>query len=233
MINATEGAFSGYPGQVSLARFRRKASAEIPPSPLADLQNSTSVLFCVYMDIVQEIKNFVEAECRKPSSKYGYEPFIFHFIPVVQYVERLADELGADKEVLLLAAWLHDIGSIIYGREDHHITGAKIAENKLKELNYPSEKIELVKLCILNHRGSKNNIRGSLEEQILAEADVLSNFDNIAGIFKAAFIYENKSQGEAKDSVRQKLTNKYNQLQFENSKKLIKPKYEAAMIMLS
>jgi uncharacterized protein len=185
------------------------------------------------MDIIQEIKDFVEAECFKPSSKYGYEPFIFHFVPVVEYAEKLVDELGGDKEVVLLAAWLHDIGSIIYGREDHHITGAKVAEDKLKELNYPLEKIELVKLCILNHRGSKNNIRGSLEEKILVEADVLSNFDNIAGIFKAAFVYENKSQGEAKDSVREKLTNKYNQLQFDSSRILIKPKYEAAMILLA
>lgn len=185
------------------------------------------------MDIIQEIKNFVESECQKPSSKYGYEPFIFHFIPVAAYAEKLVNELGGDKEVVLLAAWLHDIGSIIYGREDHHITGAKVAEDKLKELNYPPEKIELVKLCILNHRGSKNNIRRSLEEQILAEADVLSNFDNISGIFKAAFVYENKSQGEARDSVRQKLTNKYNQLQFESSIKLIKSKYEAAMIILA
>jgi len=206
--------------------------AEIPASPQF-VKIALNVLFCVYMNIVQEIKNFVETECQKPSSKYGYEPFIFHFTLVAEYAEKLADELGGDKEVILLAAWLHDIGSIIYGREDHQITGAKVAEDKLKELNYSQEKIELVKLCILNHRGSKNNIRQSLEEQILAEADVLSNFSNISGIFKAALVYENKSQGEARDSVKRKLTNKYNQLQFESSRKLIKPKYEAAMILLA
>ena len=132
----------------------------------------------------------------------------------------------------MIAAWLHDIGSIIYGREDHHITSAKVAEDKLKELQYPAEKIELIKKCILNHRGSQQNGRDSIEEQIIAEADVLSNFDNIAGIFKAAFIYENKTQGEAKDSVRQKLERKWKQLHFENSKKIIKPKYEAAMLLL-
>ena len=204
----------------------------VPPSPQI-VKIALNVLFLFYMNIIQEIKNFVETECKKPSSKYGYEPFIFHFTPVAEYAEKLADELGGDKEVILLAAWLHDIGSIIYGREDHHITGAKVAEDKLRELNYPQEKIELVKLCILNHRGSKNNIRNSLEEQILVEADVLSNFNNISGIFKAAFVYENKDQGEAMDSVGQKLINKYNQLQFDSSRKLIKPRYEAAMIILT
>lgn len=184
------------------------------------------------MDIINEIKHFVENECRKPSSKYGYEPFPFHLIPMVNYAEELADELGGDKEVILIAAWLHDIGSIIHGREDHHITGAKIAEEKLKELRYPVEKIELVKKCILNHRGSQQKKRRSIEEQIVAEADTMSNFDNIAGIFKAAFVYESKTQGEAKDSARQKLERKWKQLHFKNSKKIIKPKYEAAMLLL-
>lgn len=184
------------------------------------------------MNIVQEIKNFVEAECQKPSSKYGYEPFPFHFVPVVQYAEKLANELGGDKEVILLAAWLHDIGAIIHGRDNHHITGAKIAEEKLMELGYPAAKIELVKKCILNHRGSQQHDRASLEEQIVAEADVLSNFENLPGIFKAAFIYENLDQGAAKIAVRKKLENKWQQLHFENSKKIIRPKYEAAMLLL-
>ena len=184
------------------------------------------------MNIVQEIKYFVENECKKPGSKYGYEPFPFHFVPMVNYAAKLADELGGDKEVILISAWLHDIGSIIYGREGHHLTGAKIAEKKLKELQYPAEKIELVKKCILNHRSSQQSGRESIEEQIIAEADVMSNFDNLAGIFKAAFIYENKTQNEAKDSVKQKLERKWRQLHFDNSRKIIKPKFEAAMLLL-
>lgn len=184
------------------------------------------------MDRIAKIRDLVERECKKPSSKYGYEPFPFHFVPVARYAEKLADQLGGDKEVILIAAWLHDIGSIIFGRQDHHITGAKIAERELKKLNYPSEKIELIKKCILNHRGSQKNFRETLEEKILAEADVLSNFENISGIFKAAFVYENLNQAEAKNSVRNKLENKWKQLHFEASRKIIKPRYEAAMLLL-
>lgn len=185
------------------------------------------------MDIVEKIKIFVENECKKPSSKYGFEPFSFHFMQVAEYADKLADKLEGDKEIILIAAWLHDIGSIIYGREDHHITGAKIAEEKLTEFNYPQEKIELVKKCIFNHRGSQDNERGSLEEKILADADAMSNFDNISGIFKAAFVYENKNQGEAKESVRKKLENKWGKLHFEDSRNIIRPKYEALKILLN
>jgi uncharacterized protein len=185
------------------------------------------------MKIIEEVKKFVEEESLKSTSKYGSEPFAFHFVPTVKYALELAEELGADKEVVEIAAWLHDIGSVIYGREDHHITGVRIAEDKLKELNYPIEKIEMVKKCILNHRGSQKNNPTSLEEKIIADADALSNFDNISGIFKAAFIYENLNQGEAKEAVRKKLENKWNQLNFDNSKKIIKPKYEAMKILLA
>ncbi len=184
------------------------------------------------MDIVETIKDFVEKECLKPDSKYGYEPFVYHFISMVKYAGELADELGGDKEVILIAAWLHDIGSIVHGRENHHITGAKIAEEKLRKLNYPEEKIELVKKCILSHRGSQSNDPQTIEEKIVADADAISNFDNIPGIFKAAFIYENNTQGEARVSVRRKLENKWNQLYFESSKRIIRPKYRAAMVIL-
>ncbi|MFA5431907.1 MAG: HD domain-containing protein [Candidatus Paceibacterota bacterium] len=185
------------------------------------------------MKIIKEIKKFVKEESLKPTSKYGYEPFLYHFTPTVKYALELAESLGADKEIVEIAAWLHDIGSVIYGRKDHHLTGVKIAEDKLKELNYPIEKIELVKRCILNHRGSQKNNPTSLEERIIADADALSNFDNIPGIFKAAFMYENLTQGEAKEAVRKKLENKWNQLNFKSSKKIIKAKYEAIMVILN
>jgi len=184
------------------------------------------------MNTVEEVKKFVESECLKPSSKYGYEPFEFHFKSVVKYATDLAIKLNADIEIVTIAAWLHDIGSIMHGRADHHITGASIAEKKLKELGYPKNKIKLVKECVLNHRGSQKNKRVSLEEQIIAEADTMSHFDNIGGIFKAAFIYENLNQKQATDSVRTKLNNSWKKLRFDDSKKIIKPKYEAAMLLL-
>ena len=61
----------------------------------------------------------------------------------------------------------------------------------------------------------------------------MSNFDNISGIFKAAFVYEGKTQGEAKQVVLQKLERKWKQLHFEKSKKIIRPKFEAAVLLLS
>jgi len=183
---------------------------------------------------IEQVREFVEEESKKDTAKYGYEPYQFHLIPVRNIALKLAEKLGADVEIVEIAAWLHDIGSIINGRRDHHITGARIAEEKLRDLGYSTEKIEKVKACILNHRGSiRNGGLRNLEEKIISDADTLSNFDNLSGIFRAAFTYEGLTQGEARISVKEKLKRKWNKLYLQESKELIRPKYEAAMLLLS
>lgn len=181
--------------------------------------------------VVEKIRSFVEEECKKPTSKYGYEPYVNHFIPMHDFAVMLAKKMNADLEVVELAAWLHDIGSIIYGRENHHITSAKIAEGKLRELNYPLEKIEKVKKCIMNHRGSILSKRESKEEQIIADADAMSNFGCIDGLFKAAYLSEGLKQNEARLSVLRHFENSWNKIS-EEARRIVKEKYEAAMLLL-
>jgi uncharacterized protein len=184
------------------------------------------------MEITEKIRQFVEKECKKPTSKYGYDPYIYHFVPMAGYAKKLAKKFDADEEIVIIAVWLHDIGAIMVARKDHHLTGAKIARQKLEEFDYPKEKIDKVVKCILNHRGSVPRKRNSIEEQILAEADALSAFDDITNLFNCAFVWEHLSRPEAKESVRTKLKNKWKQLKFKESKELIRPKYEAAMLLL-
>jgi len=181
--------------------------------------------------IVEQVRKFVKEECKKPTANYP-TAYKYHFVQMHRYAKKLAEKLNADAEVVEIAAWLHDIGSVIYQRKDHHLTGAEIAEKKLRELNYPEEKIKLVKKCILNHRGSMNNHRESIEEQIIAEADAISAFDFVEGLFSAAFVTEKLSREEARKSVRTKLQNKWNQLKFPESRELIKPRYDAFMLLL-
>jgi len=182
-------------------------------------------------NIIEQIRFFVEEECKKPTSKYGYEPYLGHFIPVVKYSKILGEKFNADLEILEISAWLHDIGSIIHGRENHHITSSEIAEKKLIELNYPTQKIKQVKHCILAHRGSQDIPRETIEAQILADADSMSHFDNIIGPLKAAIVYEGLDQFQAGNSVRDKLIRSYNKIS-DDAKIIIKPKFEAAMLLL-
>ncbi|MDP2946680.1 MAG: hypothetical protein Q8N88_01060 [Nanoarchaeota archaeon] len=124
------------------------------------------------------------------------------------------------------------MGSIIYGRDNHHITSCEVAEKKLKELDYPQDRIEKIKHCIISHRGSQDINRETTEAKILAEADAMSHFDALPGLFRACYVFENvKSQKDAKNSVKRKLTNSYNKLSTE-AREIIKPKFKAAMLLL-
>ena len=183
------------------------------------------------MKIVEEIRKFVEEECKKPTSKYGYEIYLTHFVPTSKIARLSAERLNADAEVVEIAALLHDIGSIIYGRENHHMTSAEIAGKKLKELNYPLEKIEKIKKCILTHNTSQNLKAKTIEAQILADADGMAMFERIEGLFAAALVYENLGEKESRFSVKQKLIKSFDKLSLE-AREIIKPKYEAAMLLL-
>ena len=182
-------------------------------------------------ELIEKVRVFIEAECRKPTANYGYEAYRFHFVPVVNYARILAERVGADLDVVLLAAWLHDIGSIVYGREEHHITSCEIAEKKLGEFGCDGEIVERVKHCIFAHRGSKNIVRTSIEAEVLADADSMSHFDDIGGLFRAAYVTEGMSHDDARSSVKDKLMNSFAKLSAD-AKKVIEPKFEAAMLLL-
>jgi uncharacterized protein len=142
-------------------------------------------------EVLNKIREFAREEFEKPEALYK-PAFDNHFKIVVKYTLELADRQGADREIVEIAAWLHDIGSIMGHYKDHHVFGAKVAEKLLGELGYPKDKIEKVKHCILTHRGSLDLKRETVEAQILTDADAMACFDDIDGILTRVFCGDKK-----------------------------------------
>lgn len=184
-------------------------------------------------DIIEYLKKEIKNRAESENNKFGYGAF-YHIRAVAQNAKFLAEKYNADVETCVISGWLHDIASItdysLY--EEHHIHGARIAEEILKKFEYEDEKIELVKLCILNHRGSINNERLSKEEQIIADADAISHFDSIPSLLYLAYKERNMNIEEGIEFVRNKLKRSYNKLS-EESKEIYKKKYENAMSLLN
>ena len=103
-------------------------------------------------EITEKIKQELLIRCEKSKEKDGYDFWNEHIKYVVENGIELAKKYGADIEIVELGALLHDIAMPSeYGeREQHHIYGAEIAEQLLTELNYPKERIEQVKNCVIN-----------------------------------------------------------------------------------
>ena len=183
-------------------------------------------------DIVKYLKAEVRNRAENKNNKFGIGA-LYHIEAVVKNAEILANKYNADKEICIIAAWLHDIASITEYKlyEEHHIHGAKIASQILRKFEYDDNKIEFVKACILNHRGSIDNKRLSKEEQIIADADAIAHFDSIPSLLYLAYRERNMNIEEGKEFVKSKLERSFRKLSDE-SKIFYKEKFENVMKIL-
>ncbi|MDR1032855.1 MAG: HD domain-containing protein, partial [Candidatus Nomurabacteria bacterium] len=137
---------------------------------------------------------------------------------------------NADKEIAELGAYLHDIALVenVGTRDEHNVRGAEIAVSLLEGYDYPKDRIERVRLCVLHHRSSRNST--SIEETCVADADILAHFDNISMIFASAFV-RNQLKLENKDQLIEHFEKDFNDLS-DMTKKWYRSRYETIMGVL-
>ena len=163
-------------------------------------------------------------------TKDEYNIYREHIQYVYKYVVLLSKDKNVDKEVLELSALLHDISmtDMTLDRSRHNEFGADIAEQLLRENDYPEDKVQLVKKCILNHSKRRSDYRTTEEEQILVDADGLSHFDAIEKLYSLPSMVMGLSEEDSVYFVQDKLTGDYNELS-DDLKYLVKDKYDMVM----
>jgi uncharacterized protein len=103
-----------------------------------------------------------------------------HAFDHTERVYNLALKIGkkekADLDVLKAAALLHDISRLKEDNKEvecHAEDGAKVAENILREMKFPEDKIDNVVHSIKVHRDSKKLPAETIEAKIIQDADRL------------------------------------------------------------
>ncbi len=184
-------------------------------------------------EVTEKIKQELLKRCEEYNKKYDYDFWNDHIKYVVSNSIELAQKYNADIEIVELGALLHDISMPSeYGeREKHNIYGAEIAEKLLTESNYPEDRIEIVKKCVLNHRGSANAVRDTIEEQCVADADVIAHFDCIPSLFHLAYKERNMTVPEGEEFIKKKLQGDYNKLS-DRTRELLKDRYKNILNVL-
>ena len=186
-------------------------------------------------EVVDSIKAELLKRCENYKEKYGYDFWNDHIKYVVKNSIELAKKYGADVEIVELGALLHDIAmpSELGPREEHNVYGVQIADELLTQLNYPEDRKERVKECVLRHRGSKDLPRNTIEEECVADADVLAHFDCIPSVFHLAFGKNelDLSIEEGTEFVKKKLERDFNKLS-DRAKIELKDRYENIMKVL-
>ena len=183
--------------------------------------------------MINKISSLVEEACKNDSNHFGYGIWTHHILNVVKYGKMLANKTSADEEIVEISALLHDYASIkdfaMY--EEHHIHGAREAETLLQRYHYPAKKIEMVKACILSHRGSKPKAKITKESLCLADADSMAHFDSVASLFYLAFINHKMDIDTANTWLLGKLERSWAKLS-PDAKAIINNKYEACKLIL-
>ena len=185
------------------------------------------------MNIVDKIKKYVKKECiiHKNESKYGYDFWNEHIKYVYEKAVFLAKKYNADVEIVSIGALMHDIALIkkVGERSNHHINGVKITDAILKKYGYPQKRIEKVKSCVLHHRTSFDAVTD--EEVCIADADILSHFDNIPMIFDYAYKNYDVNLSNIRSFIKRYFENDYNDLS-DKTKTIFKEEYENIMNVL-
>ena len=184
-------------------------------------------------ELIGTVSKIVEEQCKSKDNIFGYSGWTCHIVSVVKYAKILAKEIGADEEMVELAALLHDYASVkdknMY--EEHHIYGAIEAERILKELDYPQEKIEIIKDCILCHRGSIRKEQKTKEAICVASADAMAHIDQVPSLLHLVYHNRKMDVKEGAEWVNRKIERSWNKLCPE-AKEIMKKKYESAKVVL-
>ncbi|MGH4125069.1 MAG: HD domain-containing protein [Clostridium sp.] len=184
-------------------------------------------------ELINTISKIVEQQCKSKDNIFGYEGWLYHIVSVVKYAKVLAKQLGANEELVEIAALLHDYASAkdknMY--EEHHIYGAIEAEKILKELDYPQDKIEIIKDCILCYRGSVRMQQKTKEAVCVASADAMAHIDQVPALLHLAYYNRKMEVKEGAEWVSRKIERSWNKLCPE-AKEIMKGKYESAKVIL-
>lgn len=116
-----------------------------------------------------------------------------HIQRVYRMCQRIGPQEGADMEVLLTAALLHDAqGShpAEGSRDDHHLRSAEFAGQILAARGWPEERIQAVQRCIRAHRFRQRSLPQSLEARVLFDADKLDVLGAVGVVRALAYAFQ-------------------------------------------
>jgi len=123
-------------------------------------------------ELIEKVKEYVLSLLQsRISSNHVYHDVdhtrnVAETTEIIGRASNLSDE---ELEIVIIAAWFHDLG-YVEKVEGHEEISAKFAEEFLLKENYPIEKIEKVKKCILATKVPQNP--QNILEQIICDADL-------------------------------------------------------------
>lgn len=142
----------------------------------------------IFNNLINKIKPYYEAQ--DPGHDWA------HILRVVKTAKLIAQKENADLDVVLPAAYLHDIVNVPKNHPERTRASELAAEKAIKllsEVNYDSTKFEAIRQAIVEHSWSKGLTPSTLESAIVQDSDRLDAIGAIGVIRCAAVNVQMKS----------------------------------------
>ena len=181
---------------------------------------------------ISQLNDYIKKLCSQPSNQFAQAFFDLHIKQVEKYSVLLAGKLGADKDVVQVAALIHDVAAIsdFSKLAQHASEGAILARELLAKYPLSNEQKEKVFHCIETH--SQPIALGA----DISEAVCVSNADAISQIaqplYWSYYIFNIRkfSFEEGFKWYQQRVESHWNTL-IEPAKELIEIKYKQALTL--
>jgi uncharacterized protein len=145
-----------------------------------------------------------------------------HILAVRNNALRLQKILGGNKEIIEIAAYLHDC-DYSKGIKKHTELSTIKAKKFLNSIKY--NKTKQVIEAILNHATHLRKPNASLEAKVLFDADKMETIKSY-GILRVAITQKNLSFKEMLEKIRIYCIDIYKKLYFDETRKLVKKDYD-------
>lgn len=126
----------------------------------------------IYEEIYNKNKKLIDTAIEKLKTCEN-DPlhFIGHTIDVVDYVKELLEEIPANKEICIIAAYWHDVGRSVTDK-GHEEESGRILKGEMTKLGYSNEMIKQCCSAVVNHK--RKCIPPTIEGKIVRDADKIA-----------------------------------------------------------
>jgi hypothetical protein len=100
-------------------------------------------------------------------------PMERHCVRQFAIAERLAGERAFDRELLLCASWLHDLGLFTHSRDPYVTESARLASRVLKPFGWPPERLQRCMDACEQHHAPRSRMAMGLEVELIRRSDLV------------------------------------------------------------
>lgn len=186
----------------------------------------------------QKVAELVEQQYSQSEQEFAQWMWKYHVPVVAKNTEELAARYGADVDIAVAGAWLHDFGDAFVHRhaEDHDVISESKALKVLELAGYsPEEQTRVLQEVIAPHSCRDGNVPETIEGKVMATADALAHLTTDFYVqFTWKHLPENKNYQEFIVWVTEKLRRDFNdKIFFDEVKENVWDRYEALVEVFS